>query len=139
MDPIIWVIAVTCIRGSVIILYLRIFRTRSFGLACYAVLASNIVFLLATVLSDCLICQPIAYRWDRSLSGHCGTQKSLDLFIGVGNLLLDITTVVMPTPVVWRLQIPLSKKAIITVFFGMGVGYVICLFHAAPAKNTKAS
>ena len=126
-DPIIWVIAVTSIRASITLLYLRIFQnrtqTRYFRVVCFVVLGSNIVFLAATILADCLICQPIAYRWQRSGHGHCGTQKSFDLFVGVVNLFLDIVIVIMPMPILWRLQMATTKKIHVSSMFALGIGY----------------
>ena len=90
----------------------------------------NVCFFIGTVLADCLICQPISYRWDRLVggSGACGHQKSLDLFIGIFNLLLDVTVVVMPMPVLWGLKMAVGKKLMLSGMFGMGTAYVFSLF-----------
>ena len=115
-----WVVAVTLIRASVIFLYIRIFCTNAFRIACYVVLAINLAFFTATVLACCLICRPFAYNWDRSIQGSCGDSKSLDLFIGAVNLLLDVTTVVLPLPVLWGLQMRAGRKLALSVLFSMG-------------------
>ena len=90
---------------------------------CYVALAINVLFLTAIILTTCLICRPIAYRWDRTIDGgHCGEQKHFDMFVAVFNLLLDLTTVVLPMPILWRLQMALGKRVALTLIFGMGVG-----------------
>ena len=85
----------------------------------------NVAFGASTILGACLICRPISFNWDRSIpGGHCGVQKSLDLFIGIFNLLLDVTVVVLPMPVLWRLQMAVGRKAVLSVMFGLGIMYV---------------
>lgn len=127
MCPIIWVASVTFIRASIVFLYVRIFPTKMFRRICYVVLVVNFVFFVGTVLADCLICQPISYRWDRVIGGKgsCGDQKSLDLFIGIFNLLLDVTVVVLPMPILWGLKMAVGKKVMLSGMFGMGTAYVL--------------
>ena len=126
----VWVASVTFIRVSVVLLYIRIFATRLFRKICYTVLVINVCFFVGIVFADCLICQPISYRWDRMVggSGFCGDQKSLDLFIGIFNLLLDVTVVVMPMPVLWGLKLAVGKKVMLSGMFGVGTAYVLGFF-----------
>ena len=116
-----WVTSVTLIRASVLSLYIRIFPTPSFRTACNIVQGFNLAYYVAVVLAGCLICRPFAYLWDRTIDGYCGNQKSFDLFIAVFNLFLDVTTVVHPMPVLWRLKMRMKKKLIVTGMFSMGV------------------
>ena len=121
VGQLLWVTSVTFIRASVLSLYIRIFRTASFRATCYIVQGFNLANYVAVVLSCCLICQPFAFLWDQSLNGFCGNQKSLDLFIGVFNLVMDATTVALPMPVLWGLQTSVKKKLIVAVMFSMGI------------------
>ena len=119
-----WAVAVTFIRASMLALYTRIFRTRDFRMTCYVVHGINAAFGLATILGACLICLPISFYWDHSTpGGYCGNQKSLDLFIGVFNLLMDVTVVVLPMPVLWGLQTAVGKKVVLSGMFGLGIMY----------------
>lgn len=124
VGQLLWVTSVTFIRSSVLSLYIRIFRTPSFRTTCYLVHGFNLAYFTAVVLACCLICRPFAYLWDQSIDGFCGNQKSLDLFIGVFNLLMDVTTVALPMPVLWGLQVGTRKKLIITGMFSMGLALV---------------
>lgn len=126
MSILIWVASVTAIRASIVFLYIRIFITLRFRRICYLVLVANLFFFVGTILADCLICLPISYRWDRFTGGKgsCGNQKSLDLFLGIFNLFLDITAVVLPMPVLWGLKMNVRKKVMLSGMFGMGIVYV---------------
>ncbi|CAF9935153.1 hypothetical protein IMSHALPRED_010126 [Imshaugia aleurites] len=134
VGQLLWVTAVTFVRASVIFLYIRIFCTRPFRIACYGVLATNLAYFTATVLACGLICRPFAYNWDQSMHGTCGDQKSLDLFIGVFNLLMDITTVALPLPVLWGLQMPTARKLALSGLFSMGM--TICIITLVRIKAT---
>ncbi len=115
-----WVTSVTFIRASVLCLYIRIFRTPSFRTTCYIVHGFNMAYYIAVVLGCFLMCRPFAFLWDRSINGSCGNQKSFDLFIGVLNPLMDVTTVVLPMPVIWGLQARMKKKLVVAGMFSMG-------------------
>ena len=63
-------------------------------------------------------------------TGHCGHQKSLDLFIGIFNVILDVAVVVLPMPVLWGLKMAVGQKIMLSGMFGMGTVYVqICYQH----------
>ncbi|KAF6236675.1 hypothetical protein HO173_004966 [Letharia columbiana] len=82
-------------------------------------------FLTATILADCLICRPIRYRWDFAIKGaSCGDETKLGLFIAIVNFLQDVIVVVLPMPILWNLQMAVSRKAALTGMFGMGI--LIC-------------
>ena len=133
MSIIIWVASVTFIRASIVFLYIHIFPTRVFRRICYMVLVANLVFFVSTVLADCLICKPISYRWDRVVggTGSCGNEKSLDLFIGIFNLILDVIAVVLPMPVLWGLKLDIAKKVKLSGMFGMGIAYVLPIISSS--------
>ena len=91
-------------------------------MACYGALLFNMTFLITTIIADCLICRPISYRWDFSIKGaSCGDEKKLSLFIAIVNFLQDVIVVVLPMPVLWQLQMAVSRKASLTCMFGMGI------------------
>lgn len=134
VGQLLWITAVTFIRASVIFLYIRIFCTEACRIACYGMLAINLAYFSATVLACCLICRPFAYTWDQSIHGTCGDQKSLDLFIGVFNFLMDIATVALPLPVLWGLQMPTGRKVALSGMFSMGT--IICIITLVRIKVT---
>ena len=123
IGELLWVTAVTFIRASVIFLYIWIFSTRLFRLVCYGVLTTNFLYFTGTVLACCLICRPLAYSWNHSIHGTCGDKKSLFIFTGVFNILMDVTTVALPLPVLWGLQMPTGRKMALSVLFNMGTAY----------------
>lgn len=82
------------------------------------------MFLLATILAECLICQPLAYRWDLTIKGaSCGDEQALTMYTAGLNLLQDIIVVVIPMPILWHSQIGPLKKLRVACVFGFGILY----------------
>lgn len=120
-EPTLWVSAVTLIRSSVILLYIRIFPPRSFRITCYTVLLLNTAFFIATFLSCVLLYLPVRCQWNDSGEHSCGNARLYEIFNASFNLLLDITVVVLPMPILWGLQLAVGRKAMLTGMFGLGI------------------
>lgn len=57
------------------------------------------------------------------VGGSCGDQKFLDMYIAIFNLLLDVMVVILPMPILWRLQMARSKKMALSFILGIGIMY----------------
>lgn len=125
-----WTASNTLIRISMLLLYIRLFPNRKFVIFSWAFLAENVVCAIATFIATSLICQPFAYNWDPiNIKGRCGDKQKFYLWHGINNLLSDIIVTTMPMPLLWGLQLPLSKKISISLMFSMGIGYVLSSFY----------
>ena len=118
-----WLSAMTLIRSSVIFLYTRIFPIRWFRLTCYSILVINIVCCVVLVVSD------IVAQFNRGyLLGEATNfmiyqelRDWAEVLALIFNLSLDVVVVVLPVPTLWRLQIPISKKLMLSGMFGLGI------------------
>lgn len=80
-----------------------------------------IAYGIATVVTAFTICRPIAFNWDKTIvGGTCGNIPQYYLSTGIVNLLLDVFVVVLPMPMLWGLQMKLSRKVGLTFIFGLG-------------------
>lgn len=114
----------TTIRAAIILLYTQLFTYRTFSLISYTILAVNVTFGVSAIIANCLICRPIQYRWSPNIvTGICGDVKALDLDTAILNLLHDVVLVVLPIPILWRLQLASTKKVILICTFGIGIMY----------------
>jgi len=125
LGQILWISSNTCVRISIIFLYVSIFRVRSFRIAAYTVLGLNLAYFLAVILQTLLICQPVAFNWDHTMTGSCGDQKTSDEVIGVLNIFYDVVLIILPMPMLWKLQMAISRKLALSAIFGMGI--IICI------------
>ena len=76
-----------------------------------------------------LPCHPIAYNWDKSIpGGHCENQNQTNFAVGVTNLVIDLLVVALPMPMLWKLQLTLSRKLQVMGMFGLGAMLVFTSF-----------
>ncbi|KAL8756899.1 MAG: hypothetical protein Q9184_004349 [Pyrenodesmia sp. 2 TL-2023] len=123
---ILWVGAAVSVRISIILLCVRIFPIQQFRLASWILVALNLTTFLSTFLASFLICRPIRYAFDKTIpNGRCGDLKQFELYAATMSLLLDLLVVVLPLPMLWRLQMKKKKKIQLSVVFGTGIFIVL--------------
>ncbi|KAL6232853.1 hypothetical protein BDW75DRAFT_216757 [Aspergillus navahoensis] len=116
---------VTPAKLSILLFYLRVFQIRSFRILSYTigflVLAHGIGVFFASVFQ----CSPIQYTWDKEIpGGSCFNQQAFYRYVSLPNILTDLVILVMPMPIVWRLQTRLTQKLALTGVFLLGGLYV---------------
>ncbi|KYG13596.1 hypothetical protein FVEG_17638 [Fusarium verticillioides 7600] len=66
-------------------------------------------------------CTPIQSFWDAGVKGRCLlAQPTIWLISGIVHIVTDFAIIVMPLPIVWKLQLPRSQKIYLTGIFGLG-------------------
>ncbi|KAF1997766.1 hypothetical protein P154DRAFT_403800, partial [Amniculicola lignicola CBS 123094] len=121
-----WTTSTSLVRISMGLLYIRLFPTRTFIIVCWIFILEHVACILATFIAVPLICQPMAFHWDKTIAGgHCGDLKKFYLWNGLQNLVSDVAIIVLPMSVLWKLQLPWSKRVSLSLVFGVGV--VICI------------
>ncbi|KAM0077231.1 hypothetical protein ACKRZS_010695 [Fusarium odoratissimum] len=66
-------------------------------------------------------CTPLQSFWDPRIKGHCiPSQPTMWFISGIVHIVTDFAIIVMPLPIVWKLQLPRSQKIYLTGIFGLG-------------------
>lgn len=66
-------------------------------------------------------CSPIAYGWDSTIGhGKCIDQTLFYRAISPINVFTGVLILVMPIPLIWRLQVPRGQKVALTAVFLLG-------------------
>ncbi|OTA77995.1 hypothetical protein M434DRAFT_382426 [Hypoxylon sp. CO27-5] len=109
-------------KTSILLLYLRLFHVhRWFRLTTYILIVYIWLWGASEVLVAIFQCKPIQYQWDKSISGgHCINQLGDYRWVSVPNIVHDIAMLVVPAPVVWKLQIGLRQKLALSCVFLIG-------------------
>jgi hypothetical protein len=81
-------------------------------------LATNIACAIAAYIGPFVICRPRIWLWNSSV--RCGDQRTFYLWYITQSLLLDVVVVVMPMPLLYRLQVSVFKRVSLMLIFGMG-------------------
>ena len=103
-------------------LYLRIFPNKDFRYVVYGVMTLTISYWGGTIVPILLLCCPGAYLWDQgNVNRTCLNVSAVCLSASVINLILDVVVLGLPMPLLWTLQMPLSKRIAVMGVFSMGV------------------
>ena len=120
-----WLSAMAIIRSSVIFLYVRIFPMRWFRFTCYSISILNTIYFVAMLLSFLLDNFVFFTGCRENSQAACETSYALsEVYFPLSlslNLVLDVVVVTLPVPTLWRLQMPISKKIMLSGMFCLGV------------------
>lgn len=106
---------------SILCLYLRIFVKRGTRIACYVLIGVITANWIAFSIADIFQCTPVAYQWDKSIAhGTCFNDTLFSRASSVPNIITDVVMLVLPIPVLWRLQTSTVRKLGLTVVFFTG-------------------
>ncbi|MCJ1317914.1 hypothetical protein MMC15_003241 [Xylographa vitiligo] len=134
----VWGAANALVKISILHLYVTIFPNPTFRKICYVMMAVSTVFFVTILLEVFLLCMPFVYNWDKTIEGTCGNQTLALLMIGSANLIIDAIIVVLPLPLLWRLQLPIWKKIGLLVMFSLGAfTCVVTLLRIIRIENTN--
>ncbi|KAF5596072.1 uncharacterized protein FSUBG_8982 [Fusarium subglutinans] len=66
-------------------------------------------------------CTPIQAFWDSDVKGRCMlSQPTMWLISSIVHIVTDFAIIVMPLPIIWKLQLPQPQKIYLTGIFGLG-------------------
>ncbi|KAH9215114.1 hypothetical protein DL95DRAFT_446050 [Leptodontidium sp. 2 PMI_412] len=132
-------LALTCIKISIILQYLRIFVGRSIRFWCWASIVLVTLYGLETFILAFVGCIPIHSFWTGG--GKCINMKFIWFFNAALNILTDIIILVLPMPVLSSLRLPTKQKIGLMFVFALGgftcLTSVLRLHSLYIAANTK--
>lgn len=119
----IYLIATACIKLTLLFLYRRIFspqiKNKIFidGGICF-VIGTSITLLVGTILQ----CSPVSRTWNTfMLESSCINREIFPYITGVVNSLTDIYILVLPIPILRRLNVNRKQKFRLAITFSNGV------------------
>lgn len=124
--PALYAPAVTFPRLVVLAVYLRVFTDKRSRSTSYVLAAVTIVACIVNVILSMWPCDPYAFKWDRTIEGgYCRVDGQLHLRIGgLPNIPTDLAMLILPLPVILRLNTSTRIKLGLTTTFLMGGLYV---------------
>ena len=116
-----WTASVTCFRLSILALYTEIFTKRSFIRSATVVQSLVVLWFAASIVAFLLDCRSIRKRWDKDVPGKCGNATVEWLSFAGVHMVFDLVSVLLPLPIIWRLQMPTRKKFGVSMTFALGL------------------
>lgn len=87
-------------------------------------IAVNVIAYSVAIIMTCLRCRPTTKIWQPWLDGHCSdlsTQKSTDVATSFINLALDVVILLLPQPIIWRLNVTRQRRIGLVLVFSLGI------------------
>ncbi|RAH66449.1 uncharacterized protein BO66DRAFT_474185 [Aspergillus aculeatinus CBS 121060] len=117
-------LSLTLTKLSLIFLYKRLFPTKYYQI----ILAVTLFFVIATgmwmVFSAILFCIPVRSFWDTSLPRTCLPEGVVWCLNAGFQISTDLLLVILPMPVLAKLQIPKRQKVALILIFALG--FFVC-------------
>ncbi|KAJ9487648.1 hypothetical protein VN97_g5668 [Penicillium thymicola] len=111
-------------KFSALTLYIRLFRPRPFLLTTYILMGCLVIIGLWTTLSGFFFCIPVHTFWSASAevrNTKCLPAAPVWFTNAALQTITDLVILVLPMPLLWKLQLPKRQKWGILVVFGLGI------------------
>ncbi|CEL02129.1 hypothetical protein ASPCAL03301 [Aspergillus calidoustus] len=125
----IWYICyIWCLKGVLLCLYWKLTAGTWHR---HVVTATSIfcgIIWLACVLTHVCLCTPVYRNWQiQPYPGdYCTLRQPLYVEIAVFNVLSDVCILIIPIPILAKLQVPIQRKVVLALMFSSGIFIMIC-------------
>ena len=114
------------IKLSILLQYLRIFtpakKTDLIYWASHTLIWTNFVFYFVSSFLEIFACKPIAKVWDPLIAnGQCMNLQAINVAAAAFNVLSDVSILVLPQKVIWKLHMSSRRKLGISSIFLTGI------------------
>ncbi|KAB8269180.1 hypothetical protein BDV30DRAFT_230069 [Aspergillus minisclerotigenes] len=124
-------------KASMILLYLRLFPLRTYQIIIYIVLIFVIITGLWMVFASFFMCIPIRGAWDISSPHNCIPKEVLWSLNAALQIITDMTIVILPMPLLAKLQLPRKQKIALILVFALGTLFVYPFHFQHPPYQTN--
>ena len=118
-----WPTSLAFVKCSIIVFMQRLFRTnRKFFVASTILMVFISLWATSAVLVNIFQCLPVQYFYDKTIKGgHCiEGQTQFFETMGALSLIEDVAIMILPMPIIWKLQMDLRRKLALTIVLSMG-------------------
>ncbi|UPK92128.1 hypothetical protein LCI18_003063 [Fusarium solani-melongenae] len=110
-------------KVAAILLYLRLFPTKNFRVACYVVMGIIVSWSIGGVGATIWQCVPIEGAWNKAIDAKCIDSNKFWIAYAVMNILTDIMVLTLPIGSIMRLQMNIRERLMLCGVFLLG-GFV---------------
>ena len=101
-------------------------------------------FGVVVIFVRSFICRPFSRQWDPEQAGECGDERAAILGDSVIDAIVNLVIICIPMPILWRLQMAVEWKVMLTIVFGVGsmyVGHALFVLHRklSPSMNHQSA
>ncbi|KAF2763498.1 hypothetical protein EJ05DRAFT_496317 [Pseudovirgaria hyperparasitica] len=115
-----YVVVLSLVKCSLVLLYLRIFPTQKIRLAAWFTLGFIIITSIVLFFHTVFSCKPVSYFWDRDLHGTCLNIAGLAYAHAAIAVVTDFMIISIPLSMLPGLNMKLRKKIAVGLMFAVG-------------------
>lgn len=123
-DNIVYTCCTASVKMSIVLLFRRIFVTRSFKHITAVLLVILSMWWMAVLLTQIFSCTPVDASWIPPKAETCVDTLMFYNAVTISNVIFDFILLILPMPVVWKLHIDYKKKLQVCGVFLVGTLYV---------------
>ena len=115
-------LCITLPKISVLLFYARALGTRV-KLFKYALWFTHFLVIgcfIAMGFFTIFLCNPVEKQWQPSIPGRCHSITDLWLSSTISSVVIDLILLLLPLPMLWRLQMKRPKRILIMAVFAFG-------------------
>ncbi|EKG18773.1 hypothetical protein MPH_03999 [Macrophomina phaseolina MS6] len=120
----VYLVCVALLKLSLLALYFRIFPTREFKIATYALSGVIILWCIALNCVAIFQCNPIKKSWLPTTPGTCIDLKAAFIGNAIPNIITDVLILMLPVRQIWKLQMHFAQRLSLIAMFLLG-GFVL--------------
>jgi hypothetical protein len=77
-------------------------------------------FIAFEIAGAILVCIPPAHLWNPTVPGYCLNVQAVGRAFVATNMITDISILLLPLPLIWKLHLSRRQKIQLTVLFTLG-------------------
>ena len=108
------------VKSSILVLYYNLFPSRKFRYAVWGVLAFVIGWTISFFFSHLFTCFPITVFIEPYYNNSCVQTVPMFLAVLFTDVVADWAILILPIPMVLKVQLPLKKKLAVLGMLGLG-------------------
>ena len=113
-------VSVCCNKVSAMLLYLRIFPTKGFRIACFVVMGIVVSWSIGAIFATILQCIPVEGAWNPTINAVCIDTDQFWIAYAVVNILTDVMVLALPIPSIMGLHLRLRDRLLLCGVFLIG-------------------
>ncbi|KAF1957835.1 hypothetical protein CC80DRAFT_491187 [Byssothecium circinans] len=115
-------LAVVFPRLSILASYMRIFITKPYKLAAYALAFVIIATSFAGIIVSVAQCRPFSARWsgEAAMAKYCINSMSYFRWLVFVNMITDVVMLILPIPIIWNIQLGVRERIALILVFALG-------------------
>ena len=130
INDIFYALTLPTVKFSLLCMYWKIFnRVAAFRYAAITVGIIVFCWMVGTLFTQIFNCNPIQGAWNVEIGATCIDPVKFYHGNAISNLLTDVIILLLPMPLVWRLQMTFKRKVALSGVVLLGSLWVPLRFH----------